>query len=116
MAPARFVPALLFMFAGLLVWAAHLLAVYVFTAIACARGLGRAQFLGLDAVPLFVLAATAAAALALLAILVAAFRMPSEGGDWPRFLRWIAGAGAGLSLVAVLWQGLPALLVSPCAH
>ena len=38
-----------------------------------------------------------------------------EEGSLREFWRFVAGGGAALSLVAVLWSALPVLLIEPCA-
>jgi hypothetical protein len=84
---------------GPLLWALHLTALYGFTALACARGFAHA-------VPWVIAVATlvlgAAAALLMLRF------------SKPQFMDWLTAALAALSLVAIVWQALPVLLVSPC--
>lgn len=93
-----------FMLAGLLVWAAHLTGVYAIASVAdvvAAPNVGPARW----AVGLL----TAACAAADLGLLAAARRRANQAADGlGRFTTSTAGLGAGLSLVAVLWQGLPA--------
>lgn len=98
------------MSSGVLIWAAHFLAIYGFTAIACARGFASAQWLGMGVLPLTIGAATAVAASALAAIVVQAMRTGRSS-----FTEWMAAALAGLALIAVLWEGLAVLLVPGCA-
>jgi hypothetical protein len=85
---------------GPLIWLVHFSVLYGFNAIACARG-----FPG--AVPWVVAAATLALALA------AGFLVLKTTKD--EFVDWLSAALAALSLLAILWQALPALMVSPCA-
>ena len=84
---------------GVLVWALHFALVYGFTALACARGFAAAA-------PWAVGAATLAATLATLAIIVTHL-----SGD---FIRWLTAGVAAFALLAILWEGIPALLVAPC--
>jgi hypothetical protein len=86
--------------AGPLLWLAHFSALYGFNAIACARG-----FAG--AVPWVVAGATLVLALA------AGFLVLRKPKD--EFVDWLTSALAALSLLAILWQALPTLMVSPCA-
>lgn len=85
---------------GVVVWALHFAVVYGFTALACARGFGHAA-------PWFVGAATAVAAL--LATVVLLKNLGAE------FTRWMGAALAAAALLAILWEGLPALMVDACA-
>ncbi len=85
---------------GVLVWALHFTAVYGFTAIACARGFGASA-------PWVVGAATVVAAAVAIGIIVT--HLSSE------FTRWMTAAVAGCALVAIVWEGIPALMVPTCA-
>lgn len=102
---------------GFLIWAAHLLIVYVVEALACARGFADLRLLGLGVVPLTTAVATAAAVLAVGAILLATARPGGGGPDRfsaAPFLRRLTAIVAGLSLVGILWDALPVLMVAPC--
>ena len=88
--------------AGPAIWAAHFLAIYGVTTIACAQRMPAA-------VPWIVAAATLIAGSIALVVLVKCLRQRSE------FVRWIGAGNAGLALVAILWESLPALTVPPCA-
>lgn len=114
-------PAVLEALAALIVWALHFTVVYAVNAYVCARGLAEARLFGLPASPAL---ATAATALALLAVAVvylrAARRLPRgpaarEGEDEPRFLAWFTAAAALLSGAAILLEWVPALVIPPCA-
>jgi hypothetical protein len=85
---------------GVALWALHFAVVYGFTAIACARGFG-------GAAPWVVGVATAAAAAAAVAIILAHLS--------PEFTRWMTAAVAGVALVAIVWEGIPALIIPTCA-
>jgi len=85
---------------GVVLWAVHFTVIYGFTALACARGFG-------GAAPWVVGVATAAAGAAAIAIIVT--HLSSE------FTRWMTAAVAGLALLAIVWEGLPALIVPVCA-
>ncbi|ANW00896.1 hypothetical protein [Bradyrhizobium icense] len=108
----------LFVLGGLLIWAAHFLFVYVLNALACARNFQELQLLGFGVVPVTIALGTAFAAAAVLALLIIALRVPDRIMDTREpstdFLRQLAVAVALLSLVAIGWSGLPALLVQPC--
>jgi hypothetical protein len=117
---SSFVARLAFLFGGLLVWAAHFLSVYAVNGIACARGLDRIAVAGLGLVPVIVVAATLVAVASCGAILALALlgRGPgiSDGAPSVReFWRFGAAVLAGFAVVAILWAGLPALMIPPCA-
>jgi hypothetical protein len=84
---------------GPLVWALHFTALYGFTALACARGFTAAipWVVGVSTVVL-----GSAAALLML-------RFSRE-----QFIDWLSAALAALSLVAIVWQAFPVLLVRSC--
>lgn len=119
MAERRFIAKSLFMLAGLLIWAAHFTVMYAFNALACARGFAGSSVLGIGVVTLAAVLATAAAAAATAWMLFLAFRwegpLSGESGDpAARTIRYAAVGLGGLGLVAILWSGLPALIVPPC--
>jgi hypothetical protein len=92
----------LWLAAAVIVWAAHFLAIYGFTGLACERGFGHA-------VPWAVGGATLVAAAAVVAILLRGLR---GIGDFEHALS--AGLAA-FALLAILWEGLAVLMVAPCA-
>ncbi len=96
------------MTAGLLVWAAHLAIVYGIVAMACARGHAASVTVA------WVGAVTVASLLATSVILVTAVRQLGRGGDSRRFLDAVTAMVAGFSLIAIAWDGLPALFVPAC--
>lgn len=104
--------------AAFLVWAAHFMVVYGVNGLACARGLDRWEVLGFPFVPFAVVAATAVALLLAAAVLVRALLgggpAPHARDDPRRFLRWFTAAAGASSLLAILWNGLPALQVPSC--
>jgi hypothetical protein len=107
MSHAPFGATLLRLAAGPLVWAAHFLAIYAFTALACARDLAR------PLVPWAIGGMTVIAVLAALGIIGWTGRQTEED-DSARFIAWISAAFACLALVAIVWEALPALLVPIC--
>jgi hypothetical protein len=120
MGEGDFIRKSLFMMGGLLVWAAQFTTVYVFNALACARGFAERQVLGIGIVPFVVGAASLLAFAATLAVLLAALwrRGPAQASLDERpvdgFLRYTTVAIAALSLVAIAWNALPAFVVPPC--
>ena len=113
----RFPRVALYIFAGLLVWAADFLFVYVFAAIACARGFADATVLGIGVVPLASVLATIVAGAVSLAIVARGRReirpaaAESANGD---FLAGLAAIAALFALIAIGFTSLPALLVGAC--
>jgi hypothetical protein len=115
-----FTAKLTFLCGGLLIWAAHFLTIYGVNGVVCARGLDRFTVLGFGIVPAIVAAATGLAVIACCMIAVAALRGQGPGmGDEVGSVRafWRSGTAclAGFAVIAILWTGLPALLVAPCA-
>lgn len=106
--------------AGLVVWAVHFGVVYGASAIACERGLAGRTLLGQPLVPALVLGATALALAAVALVGLRAWRRlehglaGQEGEDEPRFMVWLAAAIALLAALAIVWEGLPVLLIRPC--
>ena len=115
-----FIGRMLFMTAGLLVWALHFAVVYGFNAVACSRSFASDKVLGFGVVGLVIGAATVLAWVGIIAILASAVRgyarAPSAGDSEAaeNFIRYTAAAVAMLSLLAVAWNALPALIVRPC--
>lgn len=99
-----------------LVWAVHFLAIYGFTALACARGFAM-EVLGVGIVAVFILGASLLATAALLITIRRAVResnadaMPASS----RFVHWLTAAMAGLALLAVWWETLPLIWIAGCA-
>lgn len=83
-------------------WAVHFVAIYGFTGLACARGMD-------GAVPWVVGIATIVAAA------LAAWMLARGAGRRGDFIDATAAGLAGLALIAIAWEGLPALWVTPCA-
>ena len=87
---------------GPIAWAAHFLAIYGFSGVACARGLGAW-------IPAAIGVATLAAGGVCAWAIVAGLR------DRDAFERWLAAMLAAAALVAIVWEALPVLWVKPCA-
>lgn len=115
------------------VWALHFLFIYIFAAVLCAKAPDGADvLLGLDAVRLGVLVATLVALAAIAAAGTLSWRRWRHGATADqthpfavhdadtvesrrRFMAYSAVLLAGLSIVAVIYQALPALLIATCA-
>lgn len=116
----RFAPTTFFIWNGLLIYALDFLFVYVFAALACARRFAHAQWLGLPLVPLATTVSGVLAAAAIGAVMWMAVRRNRtevNTSEHTRFIRFLAIAGGGLSLLALLWLTLPPLLLAnACAE
>jgi hypothetical protein len=117
--------------AGPLVWTAHFLSLYVFTAIACAHGFFDDEVFGLRVVPLVGGAITLAAVALILDALVLSWRRwrgrpwdrepeplpPLDRNDVASRRRFMAYAGlllSGIALIATIWETLPILFFASC--
>lgn len=102
---------------SLLAWLADFVFVYVFAAVACARGLAAMRFMGIGIVPLATLLSTLAAAVVTLVLMrIAARRIHRPSTDeHSRFIAFVAFATSVLGLIAAVWLALPALLIAACA-
>jgi hypothetical protein len=113
-----FVPLLLYMTAGVLIWTAYFLATYGAVGVGCARNLGAARLFGIPLLPLGVGAATVVALAATAAMMVAAWRRygrKQRASDSTRsFVAFTAMVLAVLAFVAIVWNGIPALLLHDC--
>lgn len=89
----------LFLLGGLIGWAVHFFALYIVASVFLTTPLAR----------LLALLITLACLAGQGALLVALLRR--DTGTQGRWLRAVALSGIGLSSVAIVWQGLPALLV-----
>lgn len=89
-----------FLLGGLLVWTGHFFASYIIASIflttPLARGLALLVTLG---------------CLAILAVLLTRAMRANAATAMDAWMRSVALCGLGLSSVAIIWQGLPALLV-----
>jgi hypothetical protein len=117
--------------AGPLVWSVHFLSIYVFTALACARGFFHDEVLGIRLVPLVgSLLSLVAIALIVDALWLSWRRWrgdladdqpppaPSRDGDAMASRRqFMAYAGlllSGVALIATIWQTLPVFFFASC--
>jgi hypothetical protein len=109
---------------GLIIWAGHFVFVYAFLSVACIARWDRIAIAGTNLVT-FVLAV--ATVLALVLIVVGAVlslrvwqqtRSPPGERDERRvrqaFLSWLGITVSGIAFIAVLFVGLPILLLPPC--
>ena len=87
---------------GIVIWAAHFMAIYAFTALACARGFAHL-------VPSAIAGAAVVAVTLLLAIIVRGWMGRAH------FEHWLSGAIASFALIAVVYETIPAWAVATCA-
>jgi hypothetical protein len=117
--------------AGPLVWTVHFLSLYVFTAIACAKGFFYDEILGVRVVQLFGAAVTVVAIVLILDALVLSYRrwrgIPADGQPAPlpphdkndvasrrRFMAYAGLLLSGLALIATIWETLPLVFFTTC--
>ncbi len=107
----------LFLMGSLLTWLADFVFVYVFAAVACARGFAAHQIMGTDIVRFAATIATlAAATITFMLLRKAAGRIAPSGIDeHSRFIGFVALATSIIVLVAICWLALAAVLTSGCA-
>lgn len=111
---------MLFMTGGLLVWAVHFTIIYGFTTVACTKDFAITNILGFGIVPLAIGAATLVALATTGAVLIAAISGPIPprsaryGEITEHFMQYTTVVIAALSLIAITWNALPAIIVSPC--
>lgn len=102
---------------GLLVWMANFLFVYVFAAVACARGFADVLILGWPLVPVVDISASLAAAVATLWLLRRGYKEKQRAAadEHARFIGFVTFATSGIALVALALLALPPWMVNSCA-
>jgi len=100
--------------APLVLWAAHFALCYVALALGCTAILGGSMLMTPDLLRLALAAATGIAVLAGLWLLLRAWRAAGPGHGHGGLLGRVRLVVAGLSLVAMLWTGLPLALLPLC--
>ncbi|GAB4354007.1 MAG: hypothetical protein Kow0060_04790 [Methylohalobius crimeensis] len=116
-AAVSFTPLTLRMLSGALIWAFHFGVLYLFTALACARGFSAMNWHGIGVVAWVIGAATLAAVSSVMVITVRSIRYirnHTAPENALRFMLWMTAAIGGLSLVAIVWQAVPVLLIPAC--
>jgi hypothetical protein len=109
---------LLWMTSGFVFWAAQFTMIYGVTSVACARGWYRISLLGLDIVRASVAAATLVALAATALVFWRSFRARERSdNDEPseHFVETVTLWVCGFSVVAIAYNGLPALLLPACS-
>jgi hypothetical protein len=108
----RLTPVAVLLAGGLLVWAGVFLFSYVFAALACARGFAGARFAGFGVVPVAVTVATLAGLFAIAILATRARRQSDSSAGRRPALRAIALFVCVLAATGLVWNALPAILVS----
>lgn len=98
---------------GFSVWAAHFLAVYVATSLACVLGLSAASAAARSTFRVALVLLTVAAAAVVAGHAVRAYRRRTDEPD-RRFSSEITMGNDALASFGILWQLFPILLVPPC--
>lgn len=105
------------MLGGLIAWAIQFTLIYGVTSTLCGRGWANATFLGIGAVQMAVLSATliSLAATAILLIVLLRQGRDQRASETDAFLSEAGVLINGLSLVVILWHGVPATILPACA-
>ena len=101
---------------GLLVWLADFAFVYVFAAVACARGFADSSIVGLPLVPAVATLASLGAGLVTVWLLRRGYRLHHDTAldEHDSFIGFVALATCVIALVALLMLILPPLLIRAC--
>jgi hypothetical protein len=118
MAPASLTLTMLYMTAGLTIWALRFVAAYSFTAIACSRGWdaasGRIGPVAMGVAALSLVAALGCAAIAAHAFVAIRAAPAGEADDNRPFIHYVAASVALLGLLAIVWETVPLGIVPIC--
>ncbi|MGO4524337.1 hypothetical protein AB4097_05660 [Microvirga sp. 2MCAF35] len=109
----------LLMLAGLIAWAVQFTIIYAVTSTLCGREWADATILGVGSVHAIVLLTTLAAlgvaGWSLLWSRCVHGRLGEAAAASDRFMSQAGALISGLSLVVILWQGIPAFILPACA-
>ena len=105
---------------GMIAWAVQFAIIYAATSTLCGRGWADAAFLGVGIVQTTILAATVATLAATAILLIVSLRAERQQRDrltssTDAFLVQAGVLINGLSLVVLLWHGVPAFILPACA-
>lgn len=118
MSDLRLMPASGYLLGGMILWLAAFTAAYAVAALVCARGLADTSVLGLPILPFSIGLATLLALAGTGLIGAAAYRRRTPTADdagLPGFVWSVALLVVLMALVAIVWNGLPALFFATCA-
>lgn len=112
----RFTPTTLFIVGALLVWLANFVIVYVFAALACARGFAAIRLIGVPIVPAVTTVSLLAAAAATIVLLRkgAIKARDAAQSEHSRFIGFVALMTSVLAIIALALLALPPLVVNAC--
>jgi hypothetical protein len=112
----RFTSTTVLLTGALLVWLADFAFVYVFAAVACARGFADVQTFGVPLVPAITTVASLSAGAITLWLLRRGHRaqQASAVDEHSRFIAFVTLASSVIALVALLMLLLPPLLIRAC--
>ena len=113
----RFTPTSMLLAGGLLVWMATFTFLYVFAALACARGFAHVQVAGLPLIPSVSIVTSLIAAAINAQLVRYGWRSHKQAtlDEHSRFIGFVTLATSALGLVALVMLVLPPLVVQPCA-
>jgi hypothetical protein len=105
---------------GMIAWAVQFTVAYGATSTLCGRGWADATLLGIGVVPFAILSTTLVALAAAAILLIVSLREERRWRDQPvsatdSFLSQASVLINGLSLIAILWNGVPAFILPACA-
>jgi hypothetical protein len=105
---------------GLVAWAVQFSVIYGVTSTLCGRGWADAMLFGIGVVQFTILTATLATLTATVILLIVSLREDRQQRDQSTSATdiFLSQAGVlinGLSLVAILWSGVPAFILPACA-
>jgi hypothetical protein len=105
---------------GMIAWAVQFTVVYGATSTLCGRGWADATLFGIGVVPFTILSTTLVTLAAAAILLIVSLREERRWRDQPAsptdsFLSQTSVLINGLSLIAILWNGVPAFILPACA-
>lgn len=114
----RFTPTFMLLAGGLLVWIAAFTFLYVFAALACARGFADVRVAGLPLIPSVSVVTTVVAAAVNVQLARYGWRSHKQAtlDEHSRFIGFVTLATSAIGLVALVMLVLPPLLVQACAR
>lgn len=114
----RFLSTTLFIAGSLLIWIADFTIVYVFAALACARGFADVRVLGLPTVPVVTILSSIVSAIATFVLFhkAALILRDTAASEHSRFIGFVALTTSVLAMIALVLLALPPLIVSACAR
>lgn len=108
------------MLGGFIIWAVQFTLIYGATSTTCALEIADTKLLGVGVVPLVIAAVTLAALLCTAGVLIHALRQhrrlqSGKATVTDIFLCQAAALISAFSIAAIVWQGLPGLILPACA-